>query len=128
MKEELGLIRKAFLGYEEHGLFTFQIEFDFGVSMQGFGNYVIGVKKGNSEFHHPYGESTDIRNIYGAEALMRLLDAVGVNSWDELVGRECWVRRNSEGIIEEVEAPAYRKHSGAFNIKEFFDEKKKQVS
>jgi hypothetical protein len=119
MKEELGLIRKTFLGYESHGMFTFVIEFDFGGSGQAFGNYVIGIHGDKSEINQ---EEVTLKNSYGTEAIMKILDAVGVNKWEDLVGKECWVRRDN-GTIVEIEAPAYRKHGKLFNIKEFFDEK-----
>jgi hypothetical protein len=56
MKEELGLIRKTFLGYESHGMFTFVIEFDFGGSGQAFGNYVIGIHGDKSEINQEEGQ------------------------------------------------------------------------
>jgi hypothetical protein len=112
-EEELGLIRKAFLGYESHGYLTFVIEFTFGITQQIFGNYVVGVPDDKMDIHPKY---------LGMKAIMKILDAVGVNNWNDLVGKECWVRRDKFGVIEEIEAPMYRVHNGAFNIKELIKE------
>ena len=116
-ERELGIIKRTRLGYEDHGIFTFDVEFDFGSSGQSFGNYMIGTK--NEEARAPVGSE------YGIEVIMGILDAVGVNKWEDLVGRECWIVRDESGFIISVEAPAYREHKGEFNIRKFTDEKRK---
>ena len=91
---ELGRITNTKLGYD-HGFLNFWIMFDFGGSGQGFGGYVLG------------GAGTD-------SAIRGILDAVGVESWEELIDKPCWVYRNDRVNPEiiAIEAPADVKHKG----------------
>ena len=115
-ERELGIIRDTMLGFEE-GIFTFTINFDFGIWRQNFGYYVIGWNNKDRE--------TLVGSEYGAEVIMNILEAVGAKTWEELVGKECWVSRNAENVIVSIEAPAYREHKGEFNIQKFTDVSRK---
>ena len=57
------------LGYEDHGIPTCQIVLDYGGTQQGFGGY-------------------DLRR-YGFEMVQKILDTVGVDRWEKLVGQHC---------------------------------------
>ena len=94
---ELGVIREARLGFEDHGILTFFLEIDFGGHAQGFGGYTLG------------GGFTDA-------CLRGILEAVGVFNWHELAGKTVWVTRE-DGLIQSIEAPRFVAHKGPFNAK-----------
>jgi hypothetical protein len=97
-KEETGRIESTMLGYEDHGILSFMLDINFGGSGQGFGGHALA------------GEFTDT-------CVRGILKAVGVERWEQLKGRVVVARRGSSGLIEEIEAPAFEKHEGAFNVK-----------
>ena len=102
LEKELGVITDTMLGIEDHGLFTFSIGFDFGTSSQGFGNVSLDTYDKNSDKR--------VGTAEGCEAIMRLLEAVGVRKWEDLVAKEMWVyREHLRGQIIGIESPAYRK-------------------
>lgn len=103
-EKELGRIKATFLGIEDHGLFTFVLYIDFGHSGQGFGTYDLTYKK------------------YGIKALRKILEAVGVDSWEQLVGHEIWCTRRN-GIITKIEAPAYIKGTTPLDMNILAEEK-----
>lgn len=70
---ELGTVRSTFLGREDHGIFTFNLDFDFNGSGQGFGNIFLA----------------DTLPV-----LVSLIDFAG--SWESIVGKQFWVMREKE--------------------------------
>lgn len=68
IEKRVAKITKTFLGYEDHGIFTFALTLDYGGSGQGAGHIVLG------------DEHTD-RFIKG------VLSACGVDSWEQIPGR-----------------------------------------
>lgn len=79
---EVGTICQTMLGFEGHGIFTFVLEFDFGGTGQGAGNYSL----------------TGERAIEAMKAVLRI---VGVNSWEKLRGQRAVALRTSHnGLIE----------------------------
>ena len=66
IEEKNAKITKTFLGFEDHGLFTFFLHLDYGSSGQGAGGYVLG------------------RSV---EIIKKILEVVGVNEWEELPGK-----------------------------------------
>ena len=94
-------IKSTMLGKEDHGIMSFMLYLDYGGSGQGFGGYSLG---GNSY-----------------KIIKRILEVVGVNSWEDLKGQ-----------VVRVKAEHNKVHSiGNFleddwlNPKEFFDEIKR---
>ena len=85
---ENATIAKAYLGFEDHGILTAMLEFDFGGTVQGFGGYGFD--------HQP----TDvwIPSANCALFIRRILDTVGVSAWHELVGRHVRARRGGGTI------------------------------
>ncbi len=111
--EELGIIEHTMLGIEDHGILSFMLTIDFGGTGQGFGGYALDKPlKENGEHKGRHGTE------FGTEVILRILKSVGVETWEALKGKEIWARRDSGGMIIEIEAPAYREHEGAFNIKD----------
>ena len=62
-------IDSTFLGKEDHGIPSFNVGLDYGGSHQGFGGY-------------------DLR-FYGIKPIMRILEVLGVESWEKLKGTPC---------------------------------------
>ena len=69
-------IIKTFLGIEDHGIFTCSLTLDYGGVCQGFGNHELKYEK------------------YGVVYLERILQAVGVDKWERLLGRN--IRADAE--------------------------------
>lgn len=95
---ELGVIERTMLGTEDHGIFTFHLSMGFGGSGQGAGQIVLD---------EPYKPRTDefkrIGTAYGMDAIMRVLETVGVGSWEDLPGKHCYVlREDSYGYIRGI--------------------------
>ena len=119
-ERELGKITNTMLGKEDHGIFTFVLYFDFGDSGQGFGTYRLD--KYNKKKEEAEGSA------FGLEAIMRVLEAVGVDTWEELPGNEMWVIRDESKMIRAIEAPKYRKSAGRrFDIRELAEKYKNEV-
>ncbi len=106
VNRELGKIESTMLGFEDHGIMSFWLTLDFGGSGQGFGGYCLG-----GTFTH--------------DVLTGILEAVGVEKWEDLKGKPVWVRREDgstgaeawgEHKIVAVEAPDFVKHKGEFDI------------
>lgn len=79
METENARIESTFLGREDHGIFTFTIMLDYGMAGQGFGNYSLD----------EWNRTTEKRvgHKRGIDLIAAILDRVGVNGWEELVGK-----------------------------------------
>lgn len=71
MEKELGIVEQADLGIDDHGIFGFNISFDFGGSHQATGWYALGNRSDAIErllrFFHPYGHW---KNIVGTHVFV----------------------------------------------------------
>lgn len=69
------------LGNEDHGIFVLSIHLDYGGSGQSFGNFCLDepIKK-NGKFVGRFGTAV------GMDAIMRILEVLGVDSWEQLPG------------------------------------------
>lgn len=86
---EVGRVRKFEVGCEDHGIFGFNIEVDFGGSMQGTGWY-------------------SLEGPNGARTLKRWLDFFNVNRFESIVGRIVEVHRDEPfGIIVGLGIPKF---------------------
>lgn len=114
-ERELGKIEKATIEYEDHGILTAFIGIDFGTSYQSFGGYSLD--------NWNEAEQRRIGTAAGMDFIMGIMDAVGVNSWGDLIGKEVWVEREPKdgafGRIVSIESPPYRKHTRPFRIEEW---------
>jgi len=70
-------IGSTMLGREDHGIMTFMLQLDFSGSGQGCGGYSFSnhEKKGDCSF--------------AIDLISKILDVVGVMTWEELVGTPC---------------------------------------
>lgn len=103
------------LTMEDHGCLVFWIVLEgagWGVS---YGGYCIGHGYlGADEFIAGTGD--------GLEAIMRIMDVVGVNAWEDLIGK--YVRVIDNGLGRPVDIIGNIMKDKWFNIKEFFEAKK----
>lgn len=81
-EERIGKIKSTMLGWEDHGIFTFFLDLDYGGSQQGAGGYGLDEPIQINGSHY-----TRQGTVYGLEFIMRVLQAAGVRKWEELPGR-----------------------------------------
>jgi hypothetical protein len=82
------LIESTMLGYEDHGILTCYLMLKQKGSGQGFGGYRLDAPKGYS--------------IYTDFWIKRILEVVGVKTWEELVGKHVQVKGEEYGTIEGI--------------------------
>ncbi len=106
--EENGTIESIMLGIEGHGILTFMIRLKFSGTGQGFGGYALD------------GDKTKAKNGPGfcAEAIRKVLEAVGVNTWEELPGKNVRVRRESTDWSAQIIAIGHIVEDRWYNIRE----------
>jgi len=77
-------IQSTMLGVEDHGIFTFVIELNYGGAGQCAGHFALDA----------YNEKKDYRPgwVGAIPMIRRLLEVVGVSSWEGLVGKKVRVR------------------------------------
>lgn len=83
-------ISATHLGYESHGIFTAYLT----LQSAGFGISVVG---------YALDEFIDTKRIItkkGAELIPRILDVVGVETWEQLAGQ--YIRVEDNGIGESI--------------------------
>jgi hypothetical protein len=90
MEIENGKIRSTMLGTEDHGIFTCFIDIDFDGSGQGFGGY--GLDSWSKKHDRRIGTA------YGLEFIKHILDVVGVEKWEDLVGKYIRVKHDMTKI------------------------------
>ena len=87
-----GTIEKAFLGFEDHGILTISLRLVLsGGTYQHFGGYML--------FHYKGWQEGQAAGNYAGFWIQRVLDTVGVTSWDQLVGQHVRVGRDKNRII-----------------------------
>lgn len=80
-------ITKTSLGYEDHGMMSCMVFVDGAGWGGGFGGYRLDTYDNNAK--------KSVGTAYGLEFICRVLKAVGVDSWEALVGKP--VRVETEG-------------------------------
>jgi len=84
-------IESVSLGYEDHGILTCMLHLDYGGSGQGFGGYVLDYY--NKDIEERVGTA------YGMEFIILILKTVGVEKWEDLVGKNIRVKAEDTKII-----------------------------
>lgn len=103
------------LTMKDHGCLTFWIFLEGAGWGVGYGGYCIGYGYlGADEFNATNGD--------GLEAIMRIMDVVGVDTWEDLNGK--FVRVKTDGLGKKVDVIGNIMKDKWFNIKEFFEAKK----
>lgn len=83
-------IEKTMLGYEDRGVFTCYITFEYGGSgSQSFGGYALSGKNPKDIYY---------TNQYCAKFIEGILKTVGVETWEDLVGQHVRVEQDHDGI------------------------------
>ena len=77
------IIKSTMLGYEDHGILTAFVTLDYGGSGQGFGGRAF-----DEPIKDPLTNDFISRRgvAYGMEWIARVLNTVGVESWEKLPG------------------------------------------
>jgi hypothetical protein len=81
-------IDSTMLGVEDHGIMTCMIGLDYGGSHQGFGGYSFDGPKGRKS-----KTGDRIGTAFGCEFIRRVLEVVGVETWEQLKGKHVRVKR-----------------------------------
>jgi hypothetical protein len=83
MHEKIAKIENTFLGREDHGIWTAQLQVSYGSTCQGIGGYTLDEPRKDGDDKHigRFGTS------YGMEWIMRCVDACGVDRWEQVKGR-----------------------------------------
>lgn len=107
-KQTIAKIKRADLGFEDHGIFGFNIEFALASSLrQSTGWYSLS-------------------NEYGGPFLEAILKAVGVHRWSELEGKTVFVLHEEDegyhGFIRGIEKLPTEDRGGRIVFDEFFQE------
>lgn len=76
---QIAKIKRARLGYEDHGILTCYLDLDYGGAGQSAGGFAL------DEFDPE--TKRRVGTAFGAEFIIRLLRAVGVKEWSQLEGR-----------------------------------------
>ena len=107
-------ITKASISMADHGCLT------FGITLEGDG---WGVVYGGYCIGHGYlgADKFTAENGSGLEAMMRIMDVVGVSKWEDLVGN--YIRVDTSDRLGTVDTIANITKNKTFNIREFFASK-----
>lgn len=106
-------IDSTMLGREDHGIMTFIIQLSFGnCYSQGFGCYALD----------EYDKETKTRvfRAKSMECISRILDVVGVDTWEQLPGK--YIRFKDLGYGKTIDEIGNIMEDKWFNIREFFSE------
>lgn len=95
----------------EHGCLTFWITVEDGGWGVSIGGYSIGHGYLGSDEFHGYGP--------GLEAIMRIMDVVGVDKWEDLNGK--YIRVESNGWGRTVKKIGHITNDKWFDIGKFFE-------
>ncbi len=87
-------IESTFLGWEDHGIFTYNIVVSYGGSSQGFGQRALDEPIHNEKDEFLCRQGT----AWGMEMVISLLRVVGVGSWEKLAGTPVRVKIK-DGLI-----------------------------
>ena len=103
---KVGKLTHAFLGFEDHGIFSFNLAFDFGGTGQGTGHY-------------------NINGPVGGPLIKAILETLGAHEWKDLDGTIVYVLYAEDdwnASIVGVQALPFSPGSGKPLIfKEFFE-------
>jgi hypothetical protein len=80
-EQRIAKIERSYIGFEDHGLLSVSLTFNYGGSQQGIGHRAFG----SSSEGEP--ENWRLAHEMGMDFIRRLLLACGVNQWERIVGR-----------------------------------------
>lgn len=111
-------IKSVTISMADHGCLTFDLILEGNGWGCAFGGYCIG---------HGYLGADEFRveNGHGLEAMMRIMDVVGVERWEDLAGKYCRVK--TDGWGSGIKIIGNLINDKWFDMGAFFAEKQKQV-
>ena len=110
MEIKNGKITNVTLTMEDHGVLTFYLTIEGGGVGFGYGGYVIG--------RGYLGANNFEGSAKGVEAMMRIMDTIGVDTWEDLVGK--YLRYEDNGWGSTITKIGNIIDNKWFDIKEFF--------
>ena len=114
---ETAIIESTFFGFEDHGCLTFSLHIEQNHSYQGMGGYSIGVG------HRSRAKVEDIvGSKCGTEAMARIMWAVGVNSWEELKGKYCRIKRETNSWNAPITSIGHIVDDKWFNLQKYMED------
>ena len=118
---EIAKIKRTHLGFEDHGFYSFNVDFELGGAGQGTGHYALDV-------HDPEAPWGRVGTAAGMTLVIEFIKALGGGEWENLPGSTCLVLRKKgdwHGKILGVEnLPTERGHRLIFSdIFDHFREK-----
>lgn len=113
MEIKNGKITNVSLTMADHGVLTFYLTIEGGGVGFGYGGYVLG--------HGYLGSDHFDSSAKGLEAMMRIMDTVGVDCWEDLKGQYVRYEYNDWGST--VTKIGNILNDKWFDIKEFFTAK-----
>ena len=116
MKIENAKIENVSITMADHGCLTFWITLKGNGWVTKYGGYAIG--------YGYLGSETFEGSSKGLEAMMRIMDTVGVDRWEDLPNHYIRVEYTSLGVP--ITKIGHIIQDKWFDIKEFFSDKKKQ--
>lgn len=84
-------INDTFLGKNEHGVFTFYLHISDGSLHGSFGGVPLD--------YYDEGDGKRIITKKGALIIQKILEVVGVDSWEDLKGKYCRIEMIGDGGI-----------------------------
>ena len=96
MEIKNAIIKSTFLGFEDHGFFTFILDLDYGGSGQGVGLFCLDHK----EWDRNEGQKDDAQLAKSFRLIEKILNVIGVDSWEELPGKHIKVKAEHTKVHE----------------------------
>lgn len=110
LKEYNAKITDTFLGFEDHGIFTFCLYLYYDGSHQGYGQYAL--------------EESGKGYPYTAEVIMEIMKVVGVRKWEDLTDKLIRIRVSGTGCGAKIEAIGNILENNWFNFETFYETKR----
>ncbi len=101
MKEAIcnGIIKSTWLGFEDHGMYTFFLDIDYGGSGQGFGGY-------------------GLNDRLAGMTVRRILEVLETERWEHLPHTPVRIKREHEGFGAKAIAIGHLLNDQWFELKE----------
>jgi hypothetical protein len=92
MEVQNAIIKKVTLGREDHGILTMYLSLEYANGGQWFGGYALD----------SYDRETRKRvgTAYGTQFILDLLDTIGVDEIQKMVGQPCRVKADWSSVAE----------------------------
>lgn len=110
LREYNAKITDTFLGFEDHGIFTFCLYLYYDHAHQGYGHYAL------EESGKGYPHTADV--------IKQILEVVGVKKWEDLTNKLIRIRVSGAGCARKIEAIGNILEDNWFSFENFFEEER----